>query len=316
MPRAGSDVPQRRPLPARAAGGLWALITGTFIRCQRDQVTGLASQFAYNAFIATVPLTILVISAIGLVGGNEAADRVTNTYQEQIPAAYRQILSDVLRSAGSNQGRAATFLIIGAVGALYLVSNAIGALITGLDRARGVPHRTWVRGKGVALLFALVWSGLMTLVNGILLVGQNVIDWITDRYDLSGSTTRRLLDLLFPAAVLLLLAMVWVLYRFGPNAAARRGRTYVPGVLVAAVGVVGFTQLFAAYLEVFDSFRVYGTLATIVVYLTFLWAIGVAMLVGAEGNEELRGVMRGQPTRSNRRSPSEDRDGDAPTAWS
>ncbi|HWH14446.1 MAG TPA: YihY/virulence factor BrkB family protein [Miltoncostaeaceae bacterium] len=307
--RTDTDAPpRRRPLVLRAATGMWDLIAGTVIRSQRDQITGLASQFAYNAFIATVPLAIIVISTVALVGGDDAADRITSTYEEQIPPAYQTILRDVLTSAGSNQGRAALFLVLGAVAALYLVSNAISALITGLDRARGVPHRPWLRGKGVALLFALVWSGLMTVVNVVLLLGQTMIGWLTDRYDLSGSTARQLLDLLFPVAVLLLLVMIWVLYRFGPNAPARLGRAYAVGVAVASVGIVGFTQLFSAYLEVFDTFRVYGGLATIVVYLTFLWALGVALLVGAEGNEELRAVMRGRPTRVPRRSRSVDQD--------
>jgi membrane protein len=307
--RTDTDVPpRRRPLVLRAATGMWDLIAGTVIRSQRDQITGLASQFAYNAFIATVPLAIIVISTVALVGGDDAADRITSTYEEQIPPAYQTILRDVLTSAGSNQGRAALFLVLGAVAALYLVSNAISALITGLDRARGVPHRPWLRGKGVALLFALVWSGLMTVVNVVLLLGQTMIGWLTDRYDLSGSTARQLLDLLFPVAVLLLLVMIWVLYRFGPNAPPRLGRAYAVGVAVASVGIVGFTQLFSAYLEVFDTFRVYGGLATIVVYLTFLWALGVALLVGAEGNEELRAVMRGRPTRVPRRSRSVDQD--------
>lgn len=292
----------------RVLTGVWNLIVGTVMRAQRDQVTGLASQFAYNAFIATVPLAIVVISAIALIGGDDAADRITDTYEEQIPEAYQQILRDVLNSASSNQGRAAVFLVVGAIGALYLVGNAIGALITGLDRARGVPHRPWLRGKLVGIAFAAVWSGLMTLVNGALLAGQDLIRWAGDRYGWSDITTRQLTDLLFPTSILLLLVMIWVLYRFGPNAAPRSTRSYMVGVLLASIGVIGFSQLFAAYLTVFDSFRVYGGLATIVVYLTFLWALGAALLIGAEGNEELRAVVRGTPTRQPRRRASVDQD--------
>lgn len=292
----------------RMAAQAWSLVVGTVLRSQRNQITGLASQFAYNAFIATVPLAIVVISVIGLVGGDTAADRVTSTYRERIPKAYESILTDVLTSAGSNQGRAALFLVLGALGALYLVGNAIGALITGLDRARGVPHRSWIHGKAVGILFAAVWSGLMTVVNLTLLLGQKAIEELRDRYDLSGTTTTQLIGLLVPTAVLLLLVMVGVLYRFGPNAPARSARAYMLGIVVASVGIVGFTQLFSWYLTVFDSFQVYGGLATIVIYLTFLWALGVALLAGAEVNEELRGILRGYPTRRMRRSESVDQD--------
>ncbi len=290
--------PRRRPLVVRVVRTLWHLIVGTTKRSQRDQVTGLASQFAYNAFIATVPLFIVIISAVAVLGGKDAADRIQTTYEEQIPEAYQTILHDVLRSAASNTGRAAVFLVLGSIGALYLVGNAIGALITGLDRAADVRHRGWVRGKVVGIAFATLWSALMTFVNGALLVGQNVIEWLGDRYELESGTVRRMSDLWFPIVVLMLLAMVWILYRYGPNDPERAHRAYTLGVLVASIGTIGFTQVFAKYLSMFDSFEVYGTLATIVVYLTFLWAIGVVLLVGAEVNQEFRHLRGRAPRRA------------------
>lgn len=278
----------------RVVRTLWRLTVGTSRRAQRDQVTGLASQFAYNAFIATVPLLIVVISAVGLLGGPDAADRITATYRTQIPDAYQEIVRDVLASASSNQGRAALFLVLGSIGALYLVGNAIGALITGLDRAANVRHRGWVRGKLVGMAFAAIWSGLMTTANGALLVGQNLIEWLGERYEWDRHTIKQLSDAWFPVSILFLLGMVWILYRFGPNDPERANRPYLLGVLVAGIGTIGFTQLFAKYLSMFDSFEVYGGLATIVVYLTFLWALGVALLVGAETNQEYRSLRRGR----------------------
>lgn len=298
-------APRRRALPVRVVRTLWRLIVGTTMRSQRDQVTGLASQFAYNAFIATVPLFIVIISAVSLVGGRDAATRVQDTYREQIPQAYQEILGDVLRSAARNQGRAAVFLVVGSLGALYLVGNAIGALITGLDRAADVPHRGWVRGKFVGIAFAAMWAFWMVIVNGALLVGQDFIGFLGDRYDWDHATVRRLADLWFPVAVLMLLVMIWVIYRFGPNDPERAHRSYGLGVLVASIGTIGFTQAFAWYLSLFDSFAVYGGLATIVVYLTFLWALGVVLLVGAEANQEYR-FLRGRLRRASRARDAED----------
>ncbi len=76
-------------------------------------------------------------------------------------------------------------------------------------------------------------------------------------------------------------------------------------MLVASVGTIGFTQAFAKYLSMFDSFEIYGGLATIVVYLTFLWALGVSLLVGAEANQEYR-ALRGRIRRASAASSGED----------
>ena len=49
--------------------------------------------------------------------------------------------------------------------------------------------------------------------------------------------------------------------------------------------IVGFTQLFAGYVDNFGGFSVYGALLGVVIYLTLLWGIGAAVLFGAEVNE-------------------------------
>lgn len=304
--------PHRETLAERGEGALERvrrgavafanLAVGVVIRGQRDSVTGLASQFAYNAFIATIPLLIVVLSVVSLVLGEDAPERIIETYRDQIPEAYTRPLNDLLTDAVQSPNRAVLFLLIGSAGALYLVGNAIGALMVGLDRSRDVPHRSWLHTKVVGIKFAAIWSVLMVAVNGLLVVGQDLIDWADEHWGLQNDAVLTLLNILFPAATLLLLVMVWVLYRYGPNASRRRLVAYFPGILVAAIGIIGFTQLFAVYVNNFTTLNVYGTLIGVVVYLTLLWGIGVALLGGAEVNEEILAMRRGRPTVTPRRA--------------
>lgn len=286
----------------RAAVTVANLVAGVVIRGQRDSVTGLASQFAYNAFIATIPLLIVVLAAIGLIGGQDAPRQIVDTYKEQIPTAYQAAFQELLQSTVTEPNRALLFLVLGAAGALYLVGNAVGALLVGLDRARGVPHRSWFHTKVVGIKFAAIWSVLMVGVNGLLLVGQRLIDLADEEWGLQNDAVLTLLNILFPAATLLLLVMVWVLYRYGPNASRRRLIAYLPGIFVAAIGIIGFTQLFGVYVTNFAALSVYGGLVGVVVYLTLMWGIGVALLGGAEVNEEILAMRRGRPTVTPRRS--------------
>lgn len=221
MPKTPAEAPQASPVSMEQRNVFRSavdLIVGVVIRGQRNSITGLASQFAYNAFIATVPLLLLVIAAVSLVGGKDAPDRIVSTYEAQIPEAYQEALRQVLTDAVVDQNRAALFIIAGAIGALYLVGNAVGALMQGMDRARGVPHRTWLHTKIVGIKFAAIWAVLMTMVNALLLVGQDLINWATDRWNLQNDARGSLLDILFPAVALLLMVMLWVLYRYGPHA--------------------------------------------------------------------------------------------------
>ena len=113
------------------------------------------------------------------------------------------------------------------------MGNAVGALMQGMDRARGVPHRTWLHTKIVGIKFAAIWAVLMTMVNALLLVGQDLINWATDRWNLQNDARGSLLDILFPAVALLLMVMLWVLYRYGPHAPRRRLLPLLPPLLEA-----------------------------------------------------------------------------------
>jgi len=270
-----------RSRPQRTGDEAWDLV----LRAQRHRTTGLASQFAYNAFIATVPLLLTLIAAVRLLAGAGATNRIVTTYNEEIPAAYQTTLHDLLNSALKDQNRAWVVLVLGAIGALYLVGNAVGALIVGLDNARGSQDRPWVVGKLVGIRIAAVWIVLATAVNILILLGQTTVDSASRHLGWSSGIHNDLRGLVFFFGTLILLAMVWVLYRDGPNAPARRRRAYLPGMLASSLVIVGFTQLFAGYVDNFGGFSVYGALLGVVIYMTLLWGIGAAVLMGAEVNE-------------------------------
>jgi membrane protein len=290
----------------RGLGLLRLLVVGTFVRSYRHQITGRASQFAYNAFLATVPLLFVLVSAIGLIVANPSR-RVLSTYEDQIPASTTDLISDALDAASQNQGRAIVFLLIGIAGALYVVGNTIGAIIQGLDDARGVPGRSWLHGKAVSIAFAGIWAALMTLANLMIIFGQDAVRSLrgSDRF---GGLAGTLDAVLIPVAILTMFAMTYILYRYGPNAPRRRPLAYLPGVLVALIGLVGFSRLFAAYLNTFNPGDVYGALLSVVVYLTFLYGVGMALLIGGEVNDELVSMRRGRPTAAAHPSSSEDQD--------
>jgi len=270
-----------RSRPQRTGDEAWDLV----LRAQRHRTTGLASQFAYNAFIATVPLLLTLIAAVRLLAGAGATNRIVTTYNEEIPTAYQTTLHDLLNSALKDQNRAWAVLVLGAIGALYLAGNAVGALIVGLDNARGADDRPWVVGKLVGIRIAAVWIVLATAVNIVILLGQTLVDSATRHFDWSMGVHNTLRGLVFFFGTLILLAMVWVLYRDGPNAPARRRSAYLPGMIFASLVIVGFTQLFAGYVDNFGGFSVYGALLGVVIYMTLLWGIGAAVLFGAEVNE-------------------------------
>ncbi len=162
----------------------------------------------------------------------------------------------------------------------------IGALVGGLDRVRGVAHRPWARGKFTALVIAIAATLLAVATTLAILGGSRLVDAVAEQVFGKGApnVATRFLYLIGTTGLLVFTIAV---YHFGPNAPRRRLLASVPGTVVGVAIWFGITRLFALYIENFDSYRtVYGALAGAAIYLIFLFLTCVALLVGAEVNEQ------------------------------
>jgi membrane protein len=270
----------------RAGRWLWELVRAVFRRVFAHGVTSQASLFAYNAFLATIPFLFVLVAITGLVASPATYTRVIAGYGDAIPDDLRRLLLSSLRQAthGSNT---LFFLVLGIVGGLYLASNAIGALMNGLDQAYGAAHRPWLRGKLVALGFAAAASILAAAGALALLAGPRVLEALLRLMGVSESAGRIAGQSIswFTLAGLLLFAIL--LYRFGPNVRCPLSAV-LPGALVAAAGWIGAIWLFRLYVDNFGSYdKIYGSLGAVVVYLTFLYLSGLMLFIGGEINGEL-----------------------------
>jgi membrane protein len=273
--------PRRRRLAASGA----RLLRGTILRAARDDITGVASQFAYNAFLATVPFLFVVVSMAGLLVDPLALERIL--LERQIPAELRQTLLTSLESAAANTKQAALFLALGFVGAIYVMSNVLGALIGGLDRVRGVANRPFLRGKLVAAAFAFATS-LIVLATSLALIGgpgfvRGVVEAVvgTEAPEIAFGAIAAI-------GTAALLGFTLLLFWFGPNADRRPVLVELPGAAVAVGLWLAGMRLFALYLDNFDAYdQIYGSLGVVVIYLVFLYLSGVVLLLGAEINEQL-----------------------------
>ncbi len=292
---ARAAVPERPGLtrrialfPVTAVRWVGGVIAGTTRHSIRDDITGVASQFAYNAFLATVPFLFVIVSIIGLVAEPDTFDSfLAPDADNAIPPELRDILRTALAQATANTGQAAAFLALGLIGAVYVSANVMGALVGGLDRARGVPHRRWVRGKLVAAALALGTSLLVVATTLALIGGSRMVDAVA-RQAFGKGAPNVASDLLYLLGAASLLVFTVVTFHIGPNAPRRRFIADVPGAVVAVVLWLGASRLFALYVENFDSYKtIYGALAGAAIYLIFLFLTCCALLIGAEVNEQM-----------------------------
>ena len=115
-----------------------------------------------------------------------------------------------------------------------------------------------------------------------------------------GSTAVQVWDIAkWPVLALIVVLILAILYYAGPNVRQPGFRWVTPGGLVAVVLWIVASAAFAFYVANFSSYnKTYGAIASVVVFLVWLWITNTVILLGAELNAEIergRQIEGGHP---------------------
>lgn len=251
-------------------------------RSRADGCTGLAAMLAYNFFLALPLAVIFIISVLTLLPVEDLGGRLVAQLEGVAPAGVLDLLREVLDNALSrprNSILLASFLAI-----LYVSNNAYAGLIAALNRIYGLTEkRSWLRVRLRALLLSILAGGFVLIAFVLVLVVPPTLEALA-----AGTSQEGLIRLVgrlrWPLVALLLLVASEATFRYAP-CGAPRWRWLSPGTLFAAAAWILSTLLFDYYVDNFSAYdRLYGTLGTVIILLTWLWISSLVFLLGGEIN--------------------------------
>jgi membrane protein len=251
-------------------------------------MTSIAAALAYYAFLAIPSALLVAVGLFTLLADPSAVTTVINKLHGIVPGQATDLLDSSLRNMIHNTGTGITVLSIGGVLAFWSLTGAMQNLMWALniaydrDDARG-----FIRRRITALwmvLFALIG---FALAFGVLVLGPHLSTWIGDLFGAETVTKVVWYVAEWPLLVVgLLFAFAGFMY-YGPNVKHPRWRFFTFGSVVAIVIWLLASGAFAFYVSRFSSYnKTWGSLAAVVVMLTWLWLSSVALLLGAEINAE------------------------------
>jgi membrane protein len=248
---------------------------------------GLAHQVAFSALLAFFPSVILLIGLLGLFGSG-AFDSVERFVGSVAPHSVVSMIDLARKDAAGDKSRSAIALAAGVLGALWVASGAMGAVIKAVNRAyEQVETRPFWRVRLIALVLVAATGLVIAGVFLLIVFGGSLGDAIVRRTALGGSFKTFWDIARWPiafAAVLLFFAFV---YYLAPDT-KQRWRWISPGSLVGSLMWLVLSGLFALYTSFSSSYdRTYGSLAGAIVLLLWLNYSAWAILFGAELNAEV-----------------------------
>jgi membrane protein len=278
---------------------LVAVLKRARVEFRNDNLTTLAAALTYYAVLAAVPGLVVLFTALGWFGKN-VTSRVVTQVNAVAPGSSGHFVQTLLSQAQSHKSGTGITAIIGLAIALWSASSYVNGfrqasnVIYGIGEGRPVwktvPLRIAVTAVAVVLL---VICAVIVVVSGSIAneVGNAVG---------AGHTAVLLWNIAkWPILLVLVSVLLAVLFWASPNAKQPGIRWVSPGGVIATLGWIALSALFAVYVTNFSNYnRTYGALAGIVVFLIWLWLSNIALLIGAEVNAELdhaKAIAKGLP---------------------
>jgi membrane protein len=274
-----------------------------------DHMTNIAAALAYYAFLAIPSALMVAVGLFGLLAGPHAVTTLIDKLNGIAPAQATSLLESSLKNITQHNGTAITVLSVGGVLAFWSVTGAMQNLMWAVniayDREEG---RGFVRRRLTALwmvLFALIG---FALAFGVLVLGPQLSTWLGNT--LGAKTVTKIVWFVaeWPLLAAGLLFTFAALMRYAPHVKNPRWRFLSFGSVLALVVWLVASAAFSFYVSKFGSYnKTWGSLAAVVVMLTWLWLSAVALLLGAEINAEAersRELRRGEPAEVELQAPA------------
>ena len=183
---------------------------------------------------------------------------------------------------------AALWSASGYVAAFMRASNSIYDIEEGRPITKTLPVRV---GLTLALLVLLGISAI-----GVVLTG-GLAEKVGDVVGVGGTAVDVWGYAKWPVLLLIMSFLFALLYWAAPNVKQSGFRWISPGGLLAVIGWVIGSLVFAFYVANFGSYnKTYGALGGVIIFLLWLWISNIMVLLGAEFNAELergRAIERG-----------------------
>ncbi|MDB4883787.1 MAG: ribonuclease [Gemmatimonadetes bacterium] len=264
-----------------------------------DRIPSLAAETAYYFFFSLFPLLLFLTPLLGLVGnGQQLMESMLVRLSATMPADSLSLLRRVLGEIVSSSGGAGV-MSIGVLLGAWSGSNIFGSLMAALNVAYDVSE-TRPRWKTLALRVGvlLVAGAIVLLATAVFLDGERLARWATASLHLGTAATVAWSIAQVALAVVLLVVLGAVVYKYLPNVQQRWAHVLLCSTIATLLWIVA-TLAFRVYVQHFGAYnKTYGTIGAVIMLLSWMYYSMFVVLVGGELASEIHhGTGAIDPTR-------------------
>lgn len=264
----------------------WTILTHTWQRVNKDNLSGLAAGAAFYALLSIFPMLTALVSLYGLVADPNMVGRQVMAMEGILPPEAVKLVSTWLQIFV--QGPPSRFgigLIVSMLFAFWGAWSATAILMTAIQICYGdEERRSFVRFnlRAAALTVGLALFGVAALALVAAVPAALTLLPVPNAW---GDVIAFIRWPILAGIVILALAIV---YHYGPDRAEPKWQWVSWGAAVATtlwiLGSVAFT-IYVSKVGNYD--KTYGSLSAVIILLLWLYLSAYITLIGAELNAEI-----------------------------
>ncbi len=262
------------------------VIARTWIGVFDAHLLSSGASVAFFALLSVIPALSVLISFYGLFADPGLVSTQMPTLALLLPDAVQQLLQEhAQRIANQTVGNLSVNISLSLIVAGWGANAAVKGLFEGLNVIYGeTEKRSFLRYNLITMLTTLAGVVVVAAFLAAIAIVPRLLDFVA----LGPGITFSLRILQWPLLFVLGGAGIATLYWVGPSRDGPRVEWVAPGAVFAALLWVIASSAFSWYVAALSNYNaMYGSLATVVVFMTWLWMSAVIVLLGAELNSEL-----------------------------
>ena len=278
----------------------------------KDHITNLAAALAYYSFLAIPSALLAALGVFNLVADEDAIQTIIDKLEGVVPQEALTLIRDSLERIAEGQSNSGiAMIIVGSVLAFWTLTGAMETLMWALNSAYDREEtRGFVKRRLTALAMVILMLIAFVLVFGLLVLGPVLSDALGSAIDMETVVKWLWWTAQWPILLVGLFFVFATILYLGPNVDHPRWRFLTFGTALSVVIWLLASGGFAIYVSWLGSFeKTWGSLAAVIIMLTWLWLSGLALLFGAEVNAETersRELRRGEPAETELQAPPKD----------
>lgn len=261
---------------------IYVFCTNFSIALNKKNISDYAASAAFFLFLSFIPEMMIGFAALPYTMITE--EQIINLIVKFAPDQISPFICGVVNEIYLSSSEIITASIIVA---LWSAGKCMQSLIRGLNSINDIEeNRSFFVLRAIACLYTVVMLIAAIIMIALLMFGRELFYVVSKYIPQIIEFKRFLLYIRYPFSVTIFILIFEAIYCIVPSKKQNFFKQ-LPGAFLSAVAWSVASWVFTIYLKYFDGFSSYGSMATIIIVMVYMYMMMYIILIGAYLNQWL-----------------------------